>query len=1203
MKKPLLSILLATGVVFSFAQAKKQTGTPVKHIKSYEVQKMALDLESSSPNSTIVPYAPQATGNETRAGVVNKYKLASSYNQYSVLTEDQSCLTADQGLGMIAFTHRQCASYPKGNLPDGTGASNGSGHVQISYSLDRGLTWDTSLVVTSDGNRYPSGGIYNPAGNIDPQNAFAVVAGPSLNNPFGADAGEWASNYAASRKVDGSYTTEKYVGNFFTGNSSGTPTYFTLRNYMQVLDNGKAYIGGSDFVYDGTNYDFTAFRVLEGTFNTSNNNYDWVKKSFYHKFSRSSDGTSDNQSTSAMAWSEDGTVGYVVHIGRDSATDVLSPQPIVYKSTDGGSNWDMMPIYDFSNIQIFQDSLPNVSGENFARPYFSGIQGMDFTVDKNGNLHIISVVKAASSNDPDSLDYIWGYSPIFDVYTTSNSGWGAAYVGLIGTDEVADDGGCAINTLGYNARLQASRTEDGSKVFAIWTDTQLDGYTENCYPDIYGWAFDVETGLMTDIKSFTGTSAYQLQNYWMYVSDITFDNLDGSFSVPTTTSVAGGSDLDPMYHFYVSGIDFDEADFTVDARVPVVAEVLEMSNIKCNGDSDGSITIGSNSGKTPFTYAWGDGPTTATRTGLNVGTYSVTITDADGSSDSKSITITQPTAITMTASNDTIWCNANEAVIAATTMGGTTPYSYLWSNNAMTDSQSGLAGGSYTVTMTDGNGCTAMATSTITNNILSVTMTTNATSACGSSNGDASVSVMGGETPYSYAWSNAATDNAISGLQSGSYKVTVTDNKSCAKVKYGLVSDTSPIYVSVTNTTDASCYNQANGTLDITIMGSGITQSSPTTALSFGWTDFDGADVTSLFTSANDSSSSATALAAGDYILEVNATQTGGTCKNVEFYTIAQPDSLELTLTGNDPKCTGSNDGDAMVVAAGGNGGFMYAWTSGSTTDASSTLTQGVEMVTVTDSKGCMTIDGITLTDPAAITVTLATNDVKCNGGATGNAIANVAGGTGAFTYAWSNSSTTSAAIGLATGAVSVTVTDENMCTTSESATISEPAVLTITNIAVIDQASLGTLTPTVTGGTTPYSYSWTGLGGISYSSTSSNPSDIPNQGNYSLDVTDANGCTASETATVAGYVSIEEFNTTSNINVYPNPNNGLFTLEVNGVDRFNVIVRNTIGQVVINKTVSTKTSTVDLSTFGKGVYFLTVNNGQVQNTTRVVVK
>ncbi|RMG79419.1 MAG: hypothetical protein D6707_08130, partial [Bacteroidetes bacterium] len=580
MKRTLLSVLALLGVS-AMAQQAHNAWQPVKAKPFYQKVAKAKELEmSGAPIETGVQQPPLHLLNNQNVKApanLNKIKIGSSYNQYSVLLEEQSCLTAHPGLGVIGFAHRQCSTYP-----------GGSGKVQMSFSADMGATWDTSLVITSDGNRYPSGGIYNPAGNTNVNNAFAVVAGPSLNDVNGQYAGGWTTNYAASARMDSTNLFEEYFDNTMAGDYNGTPTYFIMRNYMFVTDNGKAYIGGDDINYDGTVYDHLGFKVLTGTFNPSTNKFDWTVNNFAHNFSQDASG-SDNHSQSGMAWSQDGMTGYVVFIGRDANSDFKSPQPIVYKTEDGGQTWNMLPLFDFTNIQLFQDSLPNVQGKNYARPYFSPTEGMDFAVDVYGNLHIISPVVGAFSDHQDSLDYIYStpWTGIYDVYINKCGKWDATYVGTLQTVEVQDTDGCADNGLGWSARIQAGRSADGSKIFAQWLDTDPMLSSSNCYPDIHGWGFDVVTGKKTNNINWTAGTNYTATNKWMYMSNVVLEN-NGTWTVPTTVSTAGSSDLSPMIHYYMDGITYTQDSFYIDVfdPTPLMAS-LSVTDATC-GNADGS---------------------------------------------------------------------------------------------------------------------------------------------------------------------------------------------------------------------------------------------------------------------------------------------------------------------------------------------------------------------------------------------------------------------------------------------------------------------------------------------------------------------------------------------------------------------------------------------------------------------------------------
>jgi hypothetical protein len=131
------------------------------------------------------------------------------------------------------------------------------------------------------------------------------------------------------------------------------------------------------------------------------------------------------------------------------------------------------------------------------------------------------------------------------------------------------------------------------------------------------------------------------------------------------------------------------------------------SNVSCNGGNDGSATASATGGTTPYTFTWSSGGNAATEGGLTAGTYTVTITDDNGCTDTDVVTITEPTPLAITLNiDDSISCNgATDGAISASASGGTSGYSFLWSTGATTASISGLGTGTYTVTVTDANGC------------------------------------------------------------------------------------------------------------------------------------------------------------------------------------------------------------------------------------------------------------------------------------------------------------------------------------------------------------------------------------------------------------------------------------------------------------------------------------------------------------------
>ena len=203
------------------------------------------------------------------------------------------------------------------------------------------------------------------------------------------------------------------------------------------------------------------------------------------------------------------------------------------------------------------------------------------------------------------------------------------------------------------------------------------------------------------------------------------------------------------------------------------ATISSQTNVLCNGNSTGAATITMSGGTRPYTFLWSSGETDSLITGKAAGTYILTATDASGCVTPKVVTITQPLALAASINGTNVGCNgaATGGCVVAVS-GGTAPYTYLWSNAATTATISNLSAGTYTVTITDANSCTAVRTKLVTQpTALSVSFTNTCSS---------SLAVpAGGTTPYTYLWSTAATTASVTSLTAATYTVTVTDNNGC----------------------------------------------------------------------------------------------------------------------------------------------------------------------------------------------------------------------------------------------------------------------------------------------------------------------------------------------------------------------------------------------------------------------------------------
>ncbi len=246
---------------------------------------------------------------------------------------------------------------------------------------------------------------------------------------------------------------------------------------------------------------------------------------------------------------------------------------------------------------------------------------------------------------------------------------------------------------------------------------------------------------------------------------------------------------------------------------------LSSTQASC-GQCNGSLTASANGGVAPFTYLWSNASTSATISGLCPGSYSVTITDNNGATAAASTSILGSGSVTINLPATIDMCDTGSAACAYPS-GGATPYSYLWSDGSTWNCIVAGASGTYTVTVTDANGCTATASTVVTVHPALTVSTTSNDVTCGTCcDGSASASAAGGSGGYSYSWSNGSTTASVSGLCSGWYYVTVTDN-STGCTGYGSVNIGNPcqnyIYGSVTPFSEATVYlvQESGGVLSL----------------------------------------------------------------------------------------------------------------------------------------------------------------------------------------------------------------------------------------------------------------------------------------------------------------------------------------------------------------------------------------------------
>jgi PKD repeat protein len=520
--------------------------------------------------------------------------------------------------------------------------------------------------------------------------------------------------------------------------------------------------------------------------------------------------------------------------------------------------------------------------------------------------------------------------------------------------------------------------------------------------------------------------------------------------------------------------------------------------VSCFGGSDGAATATASGGTGTLTYAWSGGGTSSSISGKPAATYTVTVTDANSCTASASATITQPSAaVSATTSSTPITCTTSAGTASVTAAGGNGGYTYLWSNAQTTASISNLAAGTYTVTVRDSKQCSAVTSTTVANQ--SVTLSVNITktdATCGNSNG--SVTANTTATSITYTWNNGSHASSLTGVPAGTYSVTISNTSGCSASASAIVQNSNGANIT-TSSTPVSCFGGADGTASVVATGGSGTYT-------YAWIG-------------GGSSATISSLAAGSYTVTVS---DGSSCSVTASVSVSQP-SAALSATATPSPVTCSSAGSAVVVATGGNGGYTYLWSNTQTTATISNLTPSTYTVTVKDSKQCTASASTTVANQSAsLSVTVSKTDASC-GQNNGTVTANTT--TSGVTYAWSpGGSTASSLTGLAAGTYSVTITS-GTCTATASAVVGSSAGLSLTGSSTPVNCfggTDGTASVVATGGTGSYTYTWSSTGGTA-STTSALAAGI-----YTVTVSDG-ACSGTTTVSIsqpASAVSVQVANT-----------------------------------------------------------------------------
>ncbi len=396
-------------------------------------------------------------------------------------------------------------------------------------------------------------------------------------------------------------------------------------------------------------------------------------------------------------------------------------------------------------------------------------------------------------------------------------------------------------------------------------------------------------------------------------------------TTPTAVNLAEGTY--PLYITDSKGCsDYDLA-YVGSASGPV-ASLQSVQNVSCYGLSDGSATVSASEGTPPYSYAWPGGGSGASQTGLPAGGYVVTVTDSKGCTDQISVTVSQPDSLKITMSSSQSSCFDNDGTATANVSGGTQAYSYMWSNGQTGQTANGLASGSYSVTITDANGCTKTASVDVTRMPPVQAMAqADGNATCDNNDGRASVSASGGMAPYSYQWSNGQNGSSQNSLPAGTYYVTTTDAKQC--------SDVDTVTIGLTDDQNSGISS------DQTICEGESVQLTASGGTVYKWSNGD-----------NTPGINVAPLSTTQYMVTI----TDGACE----------DTLQVTVYVKALPATQIQEGDSITVCMdkpfdlNASGADSYLWSTGDQSAAITLTLSSSTVISVTGSKdGCEAADSI----------------------------------------------------------------------------------------------------------------------------------------------------------------------------------------------------------------------------------------------------
>jgi FOG: PKD repeat len=510
---------------------------------------------------------------------------------------------------------------------------------------------------------------------------------------------------------------------------------------------------------------------------------------------------------------------------------------------------------------------------------------------------------------------------------------------------------------------------------------------------------------------------------------------------------------------------------------------------------------------------------TLTNTGTTPATATYTVTPTSGSCTGTpfSVIVTVNPSIKVVANITHCTCyGSNNGAISCTISGGvpfpTDPHQIIqWTGpdgfTATTANISNLKPGTYSLVVSDAGGFPFTNTFTITepDDIIIATDSKKDITCYGAHNGTVSISVKGGTIPYSFSWTKDGipytTSEDVSNLSPGKYEVTVSDKNHCnPKTAQYEITEPTALTVSPVSQTNILCYGSATGAVSVNATGGTPIETSPGVfGYNYLWSGPDG------YTSTNQN---ITDLKAGHYTLNVSD-QNG--CNAILETELSQNSDIVIDAATTPVTCYGADNASIKITISGGTAPYKTEWSNLATGTEQNNLSAGDYTITVTDANNCQKSATVTIAPPPVFTIVPVVKNISCYGANDGSIKLNIKGKP--ISVVWGDGSTAgNERNNLKPGTYSVKISDGSPCIIDKTFIITEPQPLSVADLVTdaldCSNANSGSIALTISGGTTPYNYTW---------SNNASTQDITNiqAGSYNVIVSDANNCTLTKQFTV----------------------------------------------------------------------------------------